>query len=96
MYLDHVTGEILHMSVLTGVFISCSGCSLLHSFSSSSCWLLLTCFPSDFSCCRLESTKGTYAAEWTKWEKQLRDTLVANSEYLSSIQVKNSFVIDGS
>jgi hypothetical protein len=45
---------------------------------------------------RLESTKGTYAAEWTKWEKQLRDTLVANSEYLSSIQVKNSFVIDGS
>ncbi|VYS45357.1 unnamed protein product [Arabidopsis thaliana] len=36
---------------------------------------------------RLESTKGTYAAEWTKWEKQLRDTLVANSEYLSSIQV---------
>ncbi|KAL1201941.1 tRNA ligase 1 [Cardamine amara subsp. amara] len=36
---------------------------------------------------RLESTKGTYAAEWTKWEKQLRDNLVANSEYLNSIQV---------
>ncbi|XP_023644755.1 tRNA ligase 1 isoform X2 [Capsella rubella] len=36
---------------------------------------------------RLESTKGTYAAEWTKWEKQLRDTLVANSEYLNYIQV---------
>ncbi|KAL0732469.1 hypothetical protein Bca4012_008678 [Brassica carinata] len=36
---------------------------------------------------RLESTKGTYAAEWTKWEKQLRNTLAANSEYLNSIQV---------
>ncbi|CAH2038619.1 unnamed protein product [Thlaspi arvense] len=36
---------------------------------------------------RLESTKGTYAAEWTKWEKRLRDTLVANSEYLKYIQV---------
>ncbi|XP_010475570.1 PREDICTED: uncharacterized protein LOC104754968 isoform X2 [Camelina sativa] len=36
---------------------------------------------------RLESTKGTYAAEWTKWEKQLRDTLVANSEYLNSVQI---------
>ncbi|XP_018490346.2 tRNA ligase 1 isoform X1 [Raphanus sativus] len=36
---------------------------------------------------RIESTKGTYAAEWTKWEKQLRTTLAANSEYLNSIQV---------
>ncbi|WZZ83844.1 hypothetical protein YC2023_104416 [Brassica napus] len=36
---------------------------------------------------RLESSKGTYAAEWTKWEKQLRNTLASNSEYLNSIQV---------
>ncbi|KFK43107.1 hypothetical protein AALP_AA1G080900 [Arabis alpina] len=36
---------------------------------------------------RLESTKGTYAAEWTKWEKKLRETLGSNSEYLNSIQI---------
>ncbi|KAF8116240.1 hypothetical protein N665_0020s0092 [Sinapis alba] len=36
---------------------------------------------------RLESAKGTYAAEWSKWEKQLSDTLAANSEYFSSVQV---------
>ncbi|KAJ4866805.1 RNAligase [Raphanus sativus] len=36
---------------------------------------------------RLESAKGTYAAEWSKWEKQLRDTLAANSEYFNSVQV---------
>ncbi|CAH8386665.1 unnamed protein product [Eruca vesicaria subsp. sativa] len=36
---------------------------------------------------RLESAKGTDAAEWTKWEKQLCDTLAAHSEYLNSVQV---------
>ncbi|GAA0168799.1 aminoacyl-tRNA synthetase [Lithospermum erythrorhizon] len=36
---------------------------------------------------RLESTKGTYAKEWAKWEKQLRETLHGNSEHLNSIQV---------
>ncbi|KAL0865271.1 hypothetical protein Bca101_044389 [Brassica carinata] len=36
---------------------------------------------------RLESAKGTYAAKWSKWEKQLRDTLAANSEYFNSVQV---------
>ncbi|PRQ33718.1 putative 2',3'-cyclic-nucleotide 3'-phosphodiesterase [Rosa chinensis] len=36
---------------------------------------------------RLESTKGTYANEWAKWEKQLRDVLFGNSEYLNSVQV---------
>ncbi|KAI3450520.1 hypothetical protein Pfo_007185 [Paulownia fortunei] len=36
---------------------------------------------------RLESTKGTYAKEWAKWEKQLRETLLGNAEYLNSIQV---------
>ncbi|KAM7522308.1 hypothetical protein LguiA_012210 [Lonicera macranthoides] len=36
---------------------------------------------------RLESTKGTYAGEWAKWEKQLRQILFQNEEYLNSIQV---------
>ncbi|CAK7342904.1 unnamed protein product [Dovyalis caffra] len=36
---------------------------------------------------RLESTKGSYAMEWAKWEKQLREVLIGNAEHLSSIQV---------
>ncbi|GAV62085.1 hypothetical protein CFOL_v3_05609 [Cephalotus follicularis] len=36
---------------------------------------------------RLDSTKGAYAKEWAKWEKQLRDALLSNAEYLNSIQV---------
>ncbi|XP_042038661.1 tRNA ligase 1-like isoform X2 [Salvia splendens] len=36
---------------------------------------------------KLDSTKGQYAKEWTKWEKQLRDTLSANADHLNSIQV---------
>ncbi|KAH0854504.1 LOW QUALITY PROTEIN: hypothetical protein HID58_069186, partial [Brassica napus] len=36
---------------------------------------------------RLESAKGTYAVEWTKWENQLRNTLIANSEYINYVQV---------
>ncbi|KAL8553570.1 hypothetical protein ACS0TY_002035 [Phlomoides rotata] len=36
---------------------------------------------------RAEPTKGTYAKEWVKWEKQLRDTFLANAEHLNSIQV---------
>ncbi|XP_057774662.1 tRNA ligase 1-like isoform X2 [Salvia miltiorrhiza] len=35
----------------------------------------------------LDSSKGQYIDKWTQWEKQLRDTLSANSEYLNSIQV---------
>ncbi|KAL3850759.1 hypothetical protein ACJIZ3_012641 [Penstemon smallii] len=42
---------------------------------------------------RLESTKGTYAKEWAKWEKQLRDTLLENAEYLNSIQVPFEFAV---
>uniref|UniRef100_A0A2P2M261 tRNA ligase phosphodiesterase domain-containing protein n=1 Tax=Rhizophora mucronata TaxID=61149 RepID=A0A2P2M261_RHIMU len=42
---------------------------------------------------RLESTKGTYAKEWTKWEKQLRGILSANAEYLDSIQVPFEFAV---
>ncbi|XP_058202693.1 tRNA ligase 1-like [Rhododendron vialii] len=36
---------------------------------------------------RLESTKGSYANDWAKWEKQLRETLCASADYLNSIQV---------
>ncbi|CAL1403373.1 unnamed protein product [Linum trigynum] len=36
---------------------------------------------------RLESTKGSYSKEWAKWEKQLRETLSLNSDYLTSVQV---------
>ncbi|KAL0460237.1 UNVERIFIED_CONTAM: tRNA ligase 1 [Sesamum latifolium] len=43
---------------------------------------------------RMESTKGTYAQEWTKWEQQLRDTLFGNSEYLNSIQVPFEFAVE--
>ncbi|KAF1897287.1 hypothetical protein Lal_00034990 [Lupinus albus] len=42
---------------------------------------------------RLESTKGSYAKEWTKWEKQLRDILCANAEYFNSIQVPFEFAV---
>ncbi|KAL9252533.1 tRNA ligase 1-like protein [Drosera capensis] len=40
---------------------------------------------------RLESTKGTYANEWAKWEKKLRETLLSNAEYLNDIQVPFEF-----
>ncbi|KAL0533877.1 hypothetical protein IC582_028148 [Cucumis melo] len=36
---------------------------------------------------RVDSTKGSYAKEWAKWEKQLRETLFSNTEYLNAIQV---------
>ncbi|CAN1281668.1 tRNA ligase 1 [Linum perenne] len=42
---------------------------------------------------RLESTKGSYTKEWAEWEKQLRDTFSANSEYLNSIQVPFDFAV---
>ncbi|XP_073022278.1 LOW QUALITY PROTEIN: tRNA ligase 1-like [Primulina eburnea] len=43
---------------------------------------------------RLESTKGTYANEWVKWEKQLRETLLGNAVYLNSIQVPFGFAVE--
>lgn len=50
--------------------------------------------PIIIDCChslfRMESTKGSYAKEWSKWEKQLREVLINNAEYLNSIQVKFS------
>ncbi|CAM8967385.1 unnamed protein product [Rhodiola kirilowii] len=42
---------------------------------------------------RLESTKGTYAKEWAKWEKRVRETLVAHAEYLTCIQVPFETVV---
>lgn len=42
---------------------------------------------------RLESTKGTYVQEWVKWEKQLRDILLGNADYLNSIQVPFEFAV---
>lgn len=41
---------------------------------------------------RLESTKGTYTREWDKWERKLREVLLANAEYLNSIQVNINFL----
>lgn len=43
---------------------------------------------------RLESTKGTYIKEWVTWEKQLREALFQNSEYLTSIQVPFEFAVN--
>lgn len=42
---------------------------------------------------RLESTKGAYVKEWVKWEKQLRDILLGNADYLNSIQVPFEFAV---
>ncbi|KAJ7947775.1 putative RNA ligase [Quillaja saponaria] len=42
---------------------------------------------------RLESTKGAYAKEWAKWEKQLREILLGNAEYLNSMQVPFDFAV---
>ncbi|KAA8544005.1 hypothetical protein F0562_021818 [Nyssa sinensis] len=42
---------------------------------------------------RLESTKGSYAKDWAKWEKQLRDILLANAKYINSIQVPFEFAV---
>ncbi|CAI9289453.1 unnamed protein product [Lactuca saligna] len=43
---------------------------------------------------RLESTKGTYIREWVTWEKQLREVLFQNAEYLTSIQVPFEFAVN--
>lgn len=42
---------------------------------------------------RMESTKGSYAKEWAKWEKQLREVLIRNAEYLNSVQVPFEFAV---
>ncbi|KAL6979294.1 hypothetical protein U1Q18_020959 [Sarracenia purpurea var. burkii] len=43
---------------------------------------------------RLESTKGSYANDWAKWEKQLREVLFANADFLNSIQVPFEFAVE--
>ncbi|XP_059626746.1 tRNA ligase 1 [Cornus florida] len=42
---------------------------------------------------RLDSTKGSYIKDWAKWEKQLREVLFGNAEYLNSIQVPFEFAV---
>ncbi|XP_077232996.1 tRNA ligase 1-like isoform X2 [Tasmannia lanceolata] len=42
---------------------------------------------------RLEPTKGSYAKEWTRWEKRLREILFGNAEHLNSIQVPFNFSV---
>ncbi|XP_026662373.2 tRNA ligase 1 isoform X2 [Phoenix dactylifera] len=36
---------------------------------------------------RLEPVKGSYAKEWARWEKRLREVMFGNADYLNSIQV---------
>ncbi|XP_071701268.1 tRNA ligase 1 [Rutidosis leptorrhynchoides] len=43
---------------------------------------------------RLESTKGTYVKDWVEWEKQLRQVLSKNAEYMISIQVPFEFAVE--
>ncbi|KAF6134725.1 hypothetical protein GIB67_002126 [Kingdonia uniflora] len=40
---------------------------------------------------RLDSTKGSYTKDWAKWEKQLREILYGNSEYLNTVQEEALF-----
>lgn len=37
---------------------------------------------------RLDSTKGEFQQDWSRWEKQLRDILNGNAAYFQVIQVK--------
>ncbi|KAL7264689.1 hypothetical protein ACSBR1_002617 [Camellia fascicularis] len=43
---------------------------------------------------RAEPTKGSYAKDWAKWEKQLREVLFSNADYLNSIQVPFEFAVE--
>ncbi|URE03204.1 hypothetical protein MUK42_21425 [Musa troglodytarum] len=36
---------------------------------------------------RMEPAKGSYAKEWARWEKRLREILFGNADHLNSIQV---------
>lgn len=70
--------------------VICFGLPLLFYYYCYFClffcvWLHLTC---SLLSIRLDSTKGSYAKEWVKWEKQLREVLFGNTEYLNSVQVK--------
>ncbi|KAJ0710317.1 putative tRNA ligase 1 [Helianthus annuus] len=41
-----------------------------------------------------EPSKGTYAKDWVLWEKQLREVLFRNADYLASIQVLFEIAVD--
>ncbi|KAJ0752193.1 putative tRNA ligase 1 [Helianthus annuus] len=43
---------------------------------------------------RSEPSKGTYAKDWVLWEKQLREVLFRNADYLASIQVPFEIAVD--
>ncbi|XP_076937980.1 tRNA ligase 1-like [Bidens hawaiensis] len=43
---------------------------------------------------RSEPSKGTYRNEWVLWEKQLREVLSRNADYLTSIQVPFEFAVN--
>ncbi|KAD4384472.1 hypothetical protein E3N88_24640 [Mikania micrantha] len=43
---------------------------------------------------RSEPSKGTYAKEWSVWEKQLREVLFGSANYLTSIQVPFEYVVN--
>lgn len=38
---------------------------------------------------RMEPAKGSYAKEWARWEKRLREILFGNADHLNSIQVQD-------
>ncbi|XP_010253547.1 PREDICTED: uncharacterized protein LOC104594775 [Nelumbo nucifera] len=42
---------------------------------------------------RLDSTRGPYAMAWANWEKQLRESLIGNANYLSSVQVPFDYAV---
>ncbi|WOK99433.1 hypothetical protein Cni_G08145 [Canna indica] len=42
---------------------------------------------------RLEPAKGSYAKEWARWEKRLREILFGNADHLNSIQVPFDFAV---
>ncbi|XP_074592518.1 tRNA ligase 1 isoform X2 [Curcuma longa] len=42
---------------------------------------------------RLEPAKGSYAKEWSRWEKRLREILFGNADHLNAIQVPFDFAV---
>ncbi|XP_073004035.1 tRNA ligase 1 isoform X1 [Typha latifolia] len=42
---------------------------------------------------RLEPSKGSYAKEWARWEKRLREVLFGNADHLNAIQVPFDFAV---
>ncbi|CAL9099126.1 unnamed protein product [Musa acuminata var. zebrina] len=42
---------------------------------------------------RMEPAKGSYAKEWARWEKRLREILFGNADHLNSIQVPFDYAV---